>query len=138
MDLWFWEGARKGAVSGFFWRLTSSRLLMGVGAHQLDKEQLTKYRQAIVASPSGTALLKVVRGLEKAGFEVEGERFKRQPKGFEVKHPALEKLLLHDALYTGVEVKHPDELKSAKIVSYCTAVWKRLLPLHRWLADTLQ
>ena len=34
--------------------------------------------------------------------------------------------------------KHPAALHSAKLVNYSFDRWKKLLPLHRWLVDTLQ
>ena len=137
LDLWFWEGARKEAVSGFFWRLTATQLLTGVGAHCFEKEKLAQYRQALVGKETSAELLKVAAGVEKAGYELEGTHYKRSPKGFEVENERLQQLLLHDGLHTGKAESHPAALHSAQIVAHCIDNWKKVAPLHRWLVDTL-
>ena len=47
LDMWFWEGERKGAVSGFYMRVGTRELSLGVGAHCFDKNRLKTYRDAV-------------------------------------------------------------------------------------------
>ena len=125
-------------MSGFFWRLTPTELLLGVGGHCFEKSVLTQYRKEVADEKSAAALLKAVGAVEKAEYEVEGEHYKRVPRGFEVEDERRAALLRHDGLYAGKEEKHPAALHSAKLVNYSVDRWKKLLPLHRWLVDTLQ
>lgn len=76
----------------------------------------------------------LVKRLERAGYEIGGKTYKKPPRGFNG-NAAGETLVLHSALWAGVERKSPPELASAKFVSYCARQWKKLAPLHRWLTE---
>jgi uncharacterized protein (TIGR02453 family) len=137
LDLWFWEGDRSSAVSGLFLRITSSRLTLGAGSHGFDRDRLAAYRDAVVGPASGPRLVRAVRGVEKAGFQVFGEQYKKVPRGYAAKSADQERPLRHGALWAGSERPHPPELHTGAIVAYCVSEWKKLKPLHRWLVDTL-
>lgn len=136
LDLWFWEGAdRKQGSSGFFFRLQADRVMLGAGIHGFPKEQLARFRDAVAADDSGKVLARLAKRLDKAGYPVQGESYKRVPRGFDPEHARAE-LLRHGALHAGITLKPlPDELHSAKFVGLCMRHFKKLAPLHRWLVD---
>ena len=137
LDMWFWEGAeKKAAVSGFFLRVRSDGIDIGVGSHGFDKDRLAVYREAVVDPTSGAALLSTVETLERAGHEVKGEHYKRTPRGYEAEGD-VERLLHFNALWTGAD-DSPESLATPEFVDYCVEQWAAALPLHRWLTDTLQ
>lgn len=138
LDFWFWEGERKQAVSGFFLRIAPQGIGIGVGAHSFDKERLAAYRNAVVDEEAGPALAKTVKSMERKGFEVKGEHYKRVPRGFESANAPHERLLRFSALWLGDDRPIPAELHTPGFVKYATAEWKRMAALHRWLVDTLQ
>jgi uncharacterized protein (TIGR02453 family) len=137
LDLWFWEGDRSTASSGCFLRMTPTRFALGVGAHGFDRDRLRAYRDAVVDARSGRKLMRAVRAVEKAGFEVAGEQYTTAPRGYAAATPDQERMLRHGALWAGSERPNPPELHTAAIVAYCVDEWKKLKPLHRWLVDTL-
>lgn len=47
IDLWFWEGARKSALSGFFLRIRDKSVHLGAGSHGFSKEALASYRKRL-------------------------------------------------------------------------------------------
>ncbi len=55
-----------------------------MGGHCFEKSVLTQYRKEVADEKSAAALLKAVGAVEKAEYEVEGEHYKRVPRGFEV------------------------------------------------------
>ncbi len=138
LDFWFWEGERKSAVSGFFLRITPKTLGIGVGAHSFDKDRLATFRNAIADPVVGPALAKTVKSMERKGYEVEGEHYKRVPSGYEVADATRQRLLRHAALWIGEDRKIPPELHEPGFVKYVVAEWKRMAPLHRWLVDHVQ
>jgi uncharacterized protein (TIGR02453 family) len=138
LDFWFWEGERKDAVSGFFLRIAPRSIGIGVGAHGFDKDRLAAYRSAVIDPRSGSALVETVKSMERKGFEVKGEHYKRVPRGFEAAGATEERLLRYAALWIGEDRKAPAELHEPGFVKYAVAEWKRMAPLHRWLVDTLQ
>ncbi len=138
LDLFFWEGEDKGwALPGFFFRLTSSKLMCGAGVHMLEKDALSKFRAAVDEEASGTALAKLVTKLRKTDGVVVGEEaYKKVPKGFDPEHPRAE-LLRFGSLWAAVETPVPAELTSAKFADLVVSRFKTTAPLRSWLSDVL-
>ena len=133
VDLWFWEGKdRSWDCSGFFFRLTPKRLILGGGMHQFGKPSLDKYRKAVVDAKRGAQLQKIVGQMKKAGYDVGGKSYKKVPRGFPAEHPRAD-LLLHGGLFASTEVAIPRELHSPKFVAFCEKHFKKMAPVHSWL-----
>lgn len=135
LDLWFWEGERKTAVSGYFFRLAPTTLGLGAGAHRFDKERLGPYREAVVDAAHGAELLRAVAAVEREGWEVQGAHYKTVPRGFEVANPEEERLIRYNALWVGDDVETPAEVFSGAIVKSCVERWRTVAPIHRWLVE---
>jgi uncharacterized protein (TIGR02453 family) len=137
LSLFFWEGqSKKKAQSGFFFRLTPKRIYVGVGAHDFDKDRLSLYRRSLTNKKTADKLVDAISSIEKSGFEVYGEHYKKLPKGYSVKKP-YEKLMLYNAMWTYYEGDQPADLHSKAFVKSCVKHWKKFTPLHRWLVDEL-
>jgi len=133
LDLWFWSGKKKGwDASGFFFRLTPTRLMVGAGMHGFVPPVLARYRKAVLDDRKGAALSRVVAKLRGAGFDVGGETYKKSTRGVADDHPRAS-LLRHSALYAGWEAKHPRELGSASLVDFVAKRFAAISPLHEWL-----
>ena len=134
IDLWFWEGNRKTALSGFFLRIRAKTVHLGAGSHGFSKEALARYRKRLNDPDAAKSLRSLTKRFERAGYEVGGQTYKKPPAGFNGNAAAAD-LVLHSALWASVERKSPPELASSKFVSYCAREWKKLAPLHRWLIE---
>jgi len=136
LDLYFWCGEDKGwDCSGFFFRLTPDRLIVGGGSHAFVPERLAKYRKAVLDPKKGEALAKIVKKLRSDGYEVGAIGYKKTPKGVPEDHPRAE-LLKHSGLYAGFDGKHPKELSSPKFVAFAAKHFAAVRPLHLWLRAT--
>ena len=138
LDLWFWEGERRRAVSGFFVRIGPKEIAIGAGAHGFDPETLARYRSMVADDEGGDDLLKAVRAVTKAGWTLERERFKKLPRGYEDATGKRAELLLHDALWVARSEPPPDALRSKAFVAWCAKRWRTAAPLHRWLVEHVQ
>jgi uncharacterized protein (TIGR02453 family) len=152
LSIFFWEGDSKKkapsgfffrltpkkikAPSGFFFRLTPKKIYIGVGAHDFDRDRLNAYRKSLTNSKSAERLTEAIKKIEKSGYEVYGEHYKKLPKGFSVKKP-YERLMLFNSMWTYYEGKHTADLHSKKFVGSSVKEWKKFTPLHRWLVDEL-
>lgn len=136
LDLWFWEGDRKDAVSGLFFRLSPDALIIGAGAHGFSPERLTAFREAVMDPRLGDALEAVVREVEEAGYALGGERYKRVPRGYEGEGERA-RLLRFGGLFAGSEVPLPEWAFTAEVLDRCLEDWRQLAPLHRWLVTSL-
>jgi len=137
LDLWFWEGDRKAAASGFYARLTPEGLGVGVGAHGFSKERLTVYRDSVADLKAGARLLDAVRAVEEAGYPLRGEEYKRTPPGFDVNDPERERLLRFSALWAAFEEPDGPWLQTPEALDRPLAHWNKMLPLHRWIVSAL-
>lgn len=136
LDLWFWEGARRTAASGFYFRLTAKSLGLGAGSHRFDRDRLGVYRDAVVDRKSGPSLKRAVRATQQAGWPVHGEHYKRTPSGYAGTGES-ERLLRFSALWTGRDEEIPDVLFGPDLVDYCVERWRRSAPIHRWLVRSM-
>ena len=137
LDIYFWEGDRRKAISGFYLRIMPDRIGVGTGAHGFDKTNLGAFRDAVVDKKEGAALVRAVKATEKAGYAVRGEAYKRVPKGYDVSGDA-ERLILYGGLWCGEDDATPKSFHTKRFVDWCLTRWKKSAPIHRWLVDTLQ
>jgi uncharacterized protein (TIGR02453 family) len=134
-DMWFWEGKDRKSSSGMFLRIVPDSVWVGAGAHMLDKDSLTRVRDAIV-DERGAQLAMIVDDLEKAGYEGEEPTLKRTPRGYLIDHPRAD--LLRLTSFVGMkEQPVPKEFYSAEFVEWCSLQFEELLPLHRWLVSVI-
>lgn len=130
LDFAFWEGEKKKSASSLFFRVSPDGVYVGTGYHACP-QMLNAFRSAVADEDSGKALMKVARGLRKAGYELEGKHYKRMPRGYSEECPA-HPFLLHNGLYVVTEEK-PETACEDGIVDRCFKHWKAAMPLHRWL-----
>jgi uncharacterized protein (TIGR02453 family) len=134
LDLWFWSGDNRGwDGSGFFFRLTPTRLILGAGTHVFAPPVLNRYRKQVLNEKRGAALAKLVATLQSEGFAVGGETYKKTPRGVPADH-ARATLLRHGGLYATWEGKHPKELGTVRCVDFAATHFGRIAPVHAWLA----
>ncbi len=134
LDIMFWEGPidAKKDNSIFFMRINPQQLILVAGIKEFQRPVVLAYRAALADSKAGKELQGIVAKLEKQGYEVKGRSLKQHPRGFDKTLPWAD-LALHEALYSVVDIPHPAELSSPKLVDFALKHWKAMLPLHRWL-----
>ncbi|MGE0788834.1 MAG: DUF2461 domain-containing protein [Sandaracinaceae bacterium] len=133
LDLWFWEGERRGWDSpGFFFRMFHDRLILGAGMHGFEKDLLARYRDAALDEKAGKALIKVMKDVEKTSLTMGAPERKKIPRGFDAEHPRAEQLL-RESLFAHQETKLPKEASSARLVDYCVDRFKAGRGINAWL-----
>ena len=124
-------GDAKGSPAYWF-RLRADELVLGAGMHMLEKPELERYRKAVDADASGVQLAKAAAKVEKAGYDIGGEHYKRVPSGFPPDHPR-EALLRHNGVHVGTEMPIPSEATTAHFPAFCAAHYKKMAPVIDWL-----
>jgi uncharacterized protein (TIGR02453 family) len=133
LDLWFWTGERKGwDSSGFFFRLTPDRLILGAGIHSFAPPTLARYRKAVLDQKRGAALARLVIALRDDGYEVGIESYKKVPTGVSSEHPRAA-LMRHGGLHATWEGIHPSAVRSPAFVDFVADHFSACAPVHRWL-----
>ena len=137
LDMSFWVGDRKNAVSGFYLRISPDTVGIGAGAHGFDKDRLQAFRRSVSDPRTGGSLVEAITAVEALGYGVKGEHYKRAPAGFDVDDPQRERLLRFSALWTGEDRPHPPELFGPGFIDHAVDQWRLQLPLHEWLVSHL-
>ena len=142
LDLWFWEGERRGwDTPGFFFRMTPDQLILGAGMHRLEKSSLDTYRQAIMDHEKGSALVAVLEEVRHSDlpadlYEIRGATRKSVPPGYDASHERAG-LLLHEGITAHLEIPIPSEVHSPDFVDYCARHFRAMWPVNRWLLHML-
>jgi uncharacterized protein (TIGR02453 family) len=134
LGIFFWEGTRpKMECPGYYFHLEPPNLMLGVGLYMFPRNLLEHYRNAVVDPEYGAELEDALKKIRKSpDYTLGGQHYKRIPAGFDAAHPNAE-LLLHNGLYSGIEVPIPEEFYSNKLIDFCYKKYKPLVPLQRWL-----
>jgi len=133
IDIWFWEGERKTAVSGFFLRLTPKRMILGAGAHRFDKVRLAAWRDLTANRDAREELIGVIEELRIAGLPLRGKSLRRLPRGYTASDKLHETLLLHTAVWADRDTLLPPWVGTPEFAEQCLDLWTKAAPLHRWL-----
>jgi len=136
VDLWFWHGNKRGWESpGFFFRLSSDRLILGAGMHRFEKAQLDAYRDAVADPRRGKLLAKTLESVKAAGpYAIGGATRKSVPRGFDASHKRAA-LLLHEGLYATFEGASGPIAESPDFVDFCLGHFGAMWPVSHWILD---
>lgn len=107
-------------------------LYAGTGYYSFAKDQLQRYREAVAADGTGTALAKLVAAARKKGFDIHGQHLKVAPRGFPKDHPRIA-LLRHTGLYAGVGFPIEGWLHSKAALTKVKAALKAVAPVAEWI-----
>ncbi|HEX7926661.1 MAG TPA: TIGR02453 family protein [bacterium] len=133
LDLWFWAGSNKGwEVPGCFFRMFAHQLVLGSGMHTFQKDQLERYRKAVIDPKAGKALATLLKKLERAGYVLREATRKQVPRGMDPNHPRAD-LLLREGMYAVYEGKVPRDVASPKFVPFCLKHFRATWPINAWL-----
>lgn len=98
--------------------------------------QIERYRAAVADDGTGRRLVAVLRGLEREGFAITGDRLKRPLRGFPADHPRAE-LLRHRSVIATRPLGCEDWLHTPAAVDRVLAAFAQLRPLTRWMVKNV-
>jgi hypothetical protein len=119
--------------TGLYAQVSADGLLVSGGFHSHSPDQVDRYRRAVDAGSSGTALADIVAGLGAQGLSVGGDQLKTRPRGVQPDHPRLE-LLRYRSLTASRNRPAGTDLTSRSVLDVIRLDWQRLIPLCDWLA----
>jgi uncharacterized protein (TIGR02453 family) len=130
----FWEGGGKASANpGFFFGFDATGGGLHVGMHGFDKGMLAAYREAVANDETGAALDSALAAVRAAGaYEVNGEHYKRVPRGFDPDHPRAD-LLRYNTLYVSSPGIPPAELTAPDLVEVVMGHCKHTVAVQKWL-----
>jgi uncharacterized protein (TIGR02453 family) len=124
-----------GLGAGLYVDLSARGLYAGSGYYRLQRDQLARFRDAIVDERSGPLLLAVAAATEDAGLELLGESLRGAPRGYPAGHPRIE-LLRRKALFAGRRaLPGADGIGRDAALAHVTSTWRAAAPLNAWLDE---
>jgi uncharacterized protein (TIGR02453 family) len=113
-------------------QVSASGLMIGGGYYQMAPDQLSRYRQAVLAERAGRRLTAEVDSLVADGWSLIGDRLSRAPRGVDPHHPRIE-LLKHKGIAAMLDLGTPDWLPTPACRDEVAQAWRRLSGLTSWL-----
>ena len=122
----------RGPAAALYAELSAHGLYAGTGYHQLARDQLERFRTAIVDGRSGPRLAELVAAARAGGLDVVGESLRTAPRGYPREHPRGE-LLRHKALVAGRSLPGAAGIGRDDALENVAATWRAVEPLNAWL-----
>jgi uncharacterized protein (TIGR02453 family) len=124
--------AQDGCAS-FYLQISAQGLFVGAGCYHMSRDQLARYREAVLRDGSGGELAGISESLDEAGFELHAhERLQRVPRGVDPAHPRAE-FLRFKGLAGMRDFGVQPWLESARCGEAVAEAWRATLPLVHWL-----
>ncbi len=125
-----------GAVIGDgYIQLSARGLEVGSGMHEMAPDQLERYRQAVAADRTGSALEELIAGIREHSIGVHGhEVLKSPPRGYPADHPRID-LLRCKGLVAWQEWPVEPWLGTAAAKDKIARFLAATAPLSEWLAQ---
>ena len=125
-----------GPACGWYVEISARGVRTGAGFYDASGSDLARIRESIDHEATGTELQRILAKLEKAGFEIGGEKLKTSPRGYAADHPRIE-LLRHKSLTAGHMIGFDKVIHSPKLVDAVRKDWRALKPLVEWVSERL-
>lgn len=106
-------------------------LFVASGYHQMARDQLERFREAVADDGTGPELAELVAAAERT-FEIGGEALVTAPRGYPRDHERV-RLLRHKGLTLGRSFGTPDWLATRRARSRIVDTWRRAAPVNGWL-----
>ena len=123
-----------GPATGWYVQISAQGVRVGGGFYEASGPRLAALRDAMADDATGPKLLRIVRKLEREGFEINGDQLKTSPRGYDAAHPRIN-LLRRKQLFANRSYGFEDVIHTPEVLEMTRADWKKLRPLVRWLTD---
>ncbi|MGY1841122.1 MULTISPECIES: DUF2461 domain-containing protein [unclassified Modestobacter] len=123
-------------LASVYVQVSADGLRVAGGCWRLQPDQLERFRRAVADDLQGPRLVAEVGRLRAVGFDIDGDRLIRSPRGWPADHPRIE-LLRHKALHAARQWEPSEWLHTAAAVDRVRDAWRAFAPLNRWLDDNV-
>jgi len=122
------------AAQGLYASISARGLVAGSGYHLMARDQLDRYREAVVDDGPGSELAKLAADARNAGLEVWGETLTTAPRGYPKDHERIE-LLRCKSFSLGATLKFGRGIGRADGLGFVTDTWRAAAPVTGWLDE---
>ncbi|NUR09125.1 MAG: DUF2461 domain-containing protein [Nocardioidaceae bacterium] len=123
-----------GPSTGWYVQVSAAGVRVGVGFYEASSPRLASLRAAMADDRHGPRLVRIVRKLERAGWELGGETLKTAPRGYDAEHPRID-LLRHRSMSLGRSYGFEPVIHSPELLDLVRADWRAATPFVRWVEE---
>ncbi|GAB3856862.1 DUF2461 domain-containing protein [Nocardioides maradonensis] len=125
-----------GPATGWYVEVAAPGVRVGGGIYEASGERLAALRDAMAEEKTAKVLERILRDLERGGYEVTGERLKSAPRGYDKDHPRIELLKMKTVLGMRSYGFEPF-VHTAELLDRVRDDWRRLRPLVDWVSSAI-
>jgi uncharacterized protein (TIGR02453 family) len=125
-----------GPRCGWYVEISARGVRTSGGFYDADASDLARIRTSIDLEATGEQLQRILAKLERAGFEIGGEKLKTTPRGYDAGHPRIE-LLRHKSLSASRLYGFDKVIHSPELVAAVRKDWRAMKPLIEWVSERL-
>ncbi len=119
--------------AGHYFHLSAQGLMCGTGYYAMAKDQLQRFRDAVVADSTGDEIADIVDGLARRKYSIGAiDELKTAPRGFDKEHPRIE-LIRRKGLMMSKEFGAPKWLHTKQAATKIRSVWEAAADMNAWL-----
>jgi uncharacterized protein (TIGR02453 family) len=122
------------APHGLFASISARGLVAGTGYYRMARDQLDRYRDAVVDDRHGPQLEMAVAKAQNAGLELWGETLATAPRGYPKDHQRIE-LLRRKSVALGATLEIGSGIGRAEGMRFLTKTWNAAAPVTAWLDE---
>ena len=123
-------------VGSVYVQISADGLRVAGGCWRLQPDQVERYRRAVADDVQGPRLAAEIERLRRGGWDIDGDRLVRTPRGYPADHPRLA-LLQHKALHASQQWEPADWLQERTALERVRDAWRQVTALNAWLADNV-
>ena len=117
--------------TGLFAAISADGLYAGTGYYQMSRDQLDRFRTAVVDDVAGQRLVDEVARARKVGLTVEGPGLQTAPRGYPRDHPRID-LLRMTSVVAGRQWPPTGGISRRTALARVTKAWRDARPLVSW------
>jgi uncharacterized protein (TIGR02453 family) len=123
-----------GPSTGWYVQVAAPGVRVGVGFYEASSPRLAGIRAAIDDERRGAELDKLIKRLQRTGWELGGDKLKTTPRGYDTDHPRIE-LLRHRSMTLGRSYGFEPVIHTAELLDLVRKDWRAARPFVEWVAD---
>ena len=123
-------------ATGWYVEVSAPGVRVGSGFYHAEGPDLARIRDSIADERTGTELAKLLKSLQRKGFEIGGDRLKTTPRGYEADHPRID-LLRHKSMTLGKSYGFEPVIHTPELLDLVRKDWRALRPFVDWVTQRL-
>lgn len=123
-------------ATGWYVQIGAPGVRVSAGFYHAEAADIARIRDAIDDDRTGAELEKMLKSLQRKGFELNGERLKTSPRGYDAQHPRIE-LLRHKSMTLSRSYGFEPVIHTPDLLPRIRKDWRALHPFVDWVTQRL-